>query len=127
MSRRRFPPAPALPRRGVPRTTAAAVLVALLLTILAACGDGFTSSVSDPEIELGRSVYAANCAACHGANGEAETDRQLPREDATVGAPPHDSTGHTWHHPDGQSYKIVTRGGKLFDSPTFKSRMPAFG
>ena len=60
-------------------------------------------------------------------SGEGEIDWQLPREDDTVGAPPHNSTGHTWHHSDGQLFEIVLRGGKLYETPTFKSRMVAYG
>lgn len=80
----------------------------------------------DGEIELGRRIYEVNCAACHGMSGEGEPDWQIPRDDYTRPAPPHDASGHTWHHADGQLYEIVLRGGKLYESPTFKSRMIAY-
>ncbi len=83
-------------------------------------GDG------DGEIGTGRRIYEVNCAACHGMSGEGEPDWQVARDDYTRPAPPHDASGHTWHHADGQLYEIVQRGGKLYESPTFKSRMIAY-
>ncbi len=83
-------------------------------------GDG------DGEIGLGRTIYEANCAACHGMSGEGEPNWQVARADYTRPAPPHDASGHTWHHADAQLYEIVLRGGKLYESPTFKSRMIAY-
>jgi mono/diheme cytochrome c family protein len=110
------------------------LLAALAFALFAACGGDpvvvvptpAPSPTPDPEIVLGRTVYDANCATCHGLAGEGETDWQTRRPDATAGAPPHDSTGHTWHHADGQLFEIVSRGGKLYETPTFKSRMEPF-
>lgn len=40
-------------------------------------------------------------------------------------APPHDETGHTWHHTDSQLFTIVKFGlGAI--SPGYESDMPAF-
>ena len=42
-------------------------------------------------------------------------------------APPHDETGHTWHHPDQVLVKITRLGtAKAVDLPGYKSRMPGF-
>ncbi|MTI45511.1 cbb3-type cytochrome c oxidase subunit III [Roseibium hamelinense] len=49
-------------------------------------------------VTLGALVYAAHCAVCHGAQLEGEADWQTPNPDGTMPAPPHDATGHTWHH-----------------------------
>jgi len=44
-------------------------------------------------------------------------------------APPHDASGHTWHHPDGVLFGITKYGlipGK-YAPPKYESDMPAFG
>jgi mono/diheme cytochrome c family protein len=79
------------------------------------------------QIALGQRVYAANCASCHGANleGQANWQQELP----TGGwpAPPHDETGHTWHHDDQSLFTTIKEGGQATSPPGYKSMMPAFG
>lgn len=72
----------------------------------------------------GRGIYAANCAVCHGARGEGPPDWKVQRPDTTFLPPPHDGSGHTWHHPDGQLFDIVKNGQQ--SSPGFKATMPAW-
>ena len=84
----------------------------------------------DPnEIALGETVYAANCANCHGANLEGEADWKIQNEDKTFRSPPHDATGHTWHHPDDQLIEAIALGGARFEGLNIggTSAMPAFG
>ncbi len=78
-------------------------------------------------VDEGRSVYDANCASCHGLRleGEANWRRRLP--DGRLPAPPHDETGHTWHHRDALLFDIVSRGGQPFMPDGMVSGMPAFG
>ena len=78
-------------------------------------------------VEEGRGIYKANCAQCHGLRGEGQPNWQQQNADTTYPPPPHDSTGHTWHHSDGLLYRIVRDGGKIYEDPSFKSAMPAFG
>jgi mono/diheme cytochrome c family protein len=40
-------------------------------------------------------------------------------------APPHDATGHTWHHPDRELFEI-TKNGPAGIAPGYESDMPAF-
>ena len=77
-------------------------------------------------IARGASVYAASCATCHGNGGEGQPLWRERNPDGTLPPPPHDSTGHTWHHGDGTLYRIVAQGGQIFDGAGFKSAMPAF-
>lgn len=72
----------------------------------------------------GKTIYTQYCAACHGVNGEGQPDWKIPLDDGSLPAPPHDSTGHTWHHADGQLAGIVANGNKLIFP---QSKMPAFG
>ncbi len=76
----------------------------------------------------GERIYADNCAACHGdkLQGEAVNWRQK-KADGTLYAPPHDKTGHTWHHPDKVLFDITKLGGQATAPPGFKSNMPGFG
>ena len=79
-------------------------------------------------VERGNVIYQANCAVCHGPSGEGESPAwKTPNADGTYPGPPHDSTGHTWHHADQLLFDIVKDGGSRFNSPTFRSRMPASG
>ena len=76
----------------------------------------------DPDqIELGQSIYTQNCASCHGENLEGQENWKQPDADGKLKAPPQDSSGHTWHHPDDLLFSIIANGS----DPTF-SNMPAF-
>jgi mono/diheme cytochrome c family protein len=70
----------------------------------------------------GEKVYAQHCAACHGANLEGAPDWKQALPDGSLPPPPHDSTGHTWHHPDTLLLDIIANGG----NPAFNSKMPGF-
>ena len=103
-----------------------------LLTALLAWGAAGAAEqeadAGDPQlVALGERIYAENCASCHGADleGEANWKRQLP--DGSFRAPPHDATGHTWHHADQLLFEITKHGGQAAAPAGFKSNMPAFG
>lgn len=81
----------------------------------------------DPQqVALGQTVYAANCARCHGLRAEGQPNWHKPNPDDTYPPPPHDATGHTWHHADGLLFRIVGDGGMSYEGLGFKSAMPAF-
>jgi mono/diheme cytochrome c family protein len=42
-------------------------------------------------------------------------------------APPHDATGHTWHHPDQVLFDLTKFGVQPIAGPDYRSAMPAFG
>ena len=51
-------------------------------------------------------------------------------EDGVLPAPPHDETGHTWHHDDAMLTDYIRRGGQaVLDDMGVRmtSGMPAFG
>ncbi|MBM3565433.1 MAG: c-type cytochrome [Alphaproteobacteria bacterium] len=77
--------------------------------------------------ELGRTIYATQCAECHGAKLEGQPNWKTPRADGTLLAPPHDASGHTWHHPDSILFRITRLGGQAAAPPGFVSGMPGFG
>ena len=74
----------------------------------------------------GRVIYRTNCARCHGEQGEGQPNWQTPLADGTFGAPPHNGSGHTWHHADGLLFHIVREGGQYGAPAGFKSTMPAW-
>lgn len=78
-------------------------------------------------IAQGRHLYAASCASCHGARleGQPNWKRQLPS--GRMPAPPHDASGHTWHHPDGALYRITKEGSAAVVGNGYESDMPEFG
>ena len=42
-------------------------------------------------------------------------------------APPHDASGHTWHHPDAQLLAITRHGlARVIGQPDYRSAMPAY-
>jgi mono/diheme cytochrome c family protein len=75
----------------------------------------------------GRALYVTHCAACHGGDLAGEANWKSPRPDGSYPAPPHDATGHTWHHGDGTLFRIVNEGGAFYSTAATPSRMPAFG
>lgn len=74
----------------------------------------------------GQALYQEYCASCHGANLEGQPNWMQRLPSGRLPAPPHDATGHTWHHSDEQLLKIV-RDGLAAIAPGYETDMPAFG
>ena len=85
---------------------------------------------ADPEnatqVAHGSELYAVHCTECHGANLEGQENWQTPLADGGLRAPPHDQSGHTWHHADAHLFAYTKNGGKDMAPPQFKSNMPGF-
>ena len=76
-------------------------------------------------VDQGGKIYAESCAACHGAKLEGQPDWRRRTEDGRMPAPPHDDSGHTWHHADRDLFTITKHGvGAVV--PGYESDMPAF-
>ncbi len=80
-------------------------------------------------VAWGKTVYADHCAACHGANLEGQAHWQRPGPDGRLPAPPHDESGHTWHHSDRYLIHVVQQGqvAGVDRPPDYRGNMPAFG
>lgn len=79
-------------------------------------------------VTRGKAIYASQCAACHGVNLEGQPDWRQRLPNGRLPAPPHDETGHTWHHPDAVLIDIVKNGlvpGRTAPSG-YESDMPAY-
>ena len=105
-------------------TAAAAALALLLLR------PSEPALLADPEnapqVARGAALYARHCASCHGARLEGEADWRRRRPDGRLPAPPHDSTGHTWHHPDRQIFAVTKHGSAATMPAGFIAGMPGF-
>jgi mono/diheme cytochrome c family protein len=73
----------------------------------------------------GRGLYLEHCASCHGVRLEGQPDWRVRKPDGRLPAPPHDSSGHTWHHSDRALARIVRDGLQTF-APGYETDMPAF-
>lgn len=89
--------------------------------------DPASTGVPLPEtIAQGKQVYTDHCAACHGANLEGQPDWRTPLASGRLPAPPHDHSGHTWHHHDEILFRIVKEGTAAFVGGGYESDMPGF-
>ena len=83
--------------------------------------------LDDPKvIKEGSRSYLINCASCHGINLEGQPDWDLQLPSGGYPAPPHDASGHTWHHPDDELFAMTKFGGAVYSREGVKSDMPAF-
>lgn len=120
-----------------------ATLVVVMAMVVAACGSGDDSSgqsqgggilpgaestappppdLDAAAIATGEELYRQNCASCHGVDLAGNPDWKTPNADGSYPPPPHDSSGHTWHHGDQFLVDLIRDG---LDLPI--SRMPSFG
>ena len=108
-----------------------AIAGALLVTGIVLFNFGLRSQAmlinpDDPaQVALGRQVYAAHCAMCHGAKLEGEPNWAIRKPNGRLPAPPHDRSGHTWHHPD-RDLITMTKKSLAGLEPGYQSDMPAF-
>ncbi|GIV76399.1 cytochrome c [Litorilinea aerophila] len=114
---------------GIPWQTSAGRLlpvwmaVGLAAVLLSACGGQTPRQASaDATAPDGEALYLEYCASCHGERGEGQPNWREPNAQGVYPAPPHDSSGHTWHHPDELLLQIIAQGGGMPNSA-----MPAFG
>ncbi|MHA1597281.1 MAG: c-type cytochrome [Alphaproteobacteria bacterium] len=114
------------------------IIAAIVSIVLVVIGIAYVNVISGDEdpveaklnkaetVAMGKAVYADNCAACHGVNLEGQPNWQVKNADGTLPAPPHDATGHTWHHADSLLFKITKDGGQAGAPAGFTSAMPGF-
>ena len=123
----------------------ASALTAVLAVLLASCSgavdpqepastpEGFRGldqlydAPPPPDLNLskvvaGEKLYAQHCAACHMPDRSGDPNWKTPNDDGLFPPPPHDVTGHTWHHSDDLLLEIVTKGldGVPSGMPRFK-------
>ena len=87
---------------------------------------GAPAQASD-QVALGTEIYRQHCASCHGAQLEGQADWRTRKPDGRLPAPPHDETGHSWHHPDQVLFDITKQGVAAFAPDGYLSDMAGFG
>ena len=115
---------------------AAAIGLALAVVALAwfgwryftpAAGGPSLASIGGEGIRAGAAVYKQHCAACHGEDLKGQPNWRQRKPDGRLPAPPHDDSGHTWHHPDTVLFGITRNGLKPPLAPDgYESDMPAY-
>lgn len=107
------------------------LLIAIVLVLVWRTTGQKNASRANPadaqQVALGQQVYAANCASCHGANLEGQPEWRTELPTGGMPAPPHDQSGHTWHHPDDFLFNVTKNGGQTYSPPGYKNNMPALG
>lgn len=108
-----------------------ATLVALIATMTVAIvligGRGTADDPQAGDVAEGRQLYLENCAACHGDTLEGQPNWRERLPNGRMPAPPHDETGHTWHHSDDQLFRITRDGVAAIVGGNYESDMPGFG
>ena len=102
-----------------------AVGTALLIGVGGPSQEGQANPQDAQQVALGDKIYRAHCASCHGADLKGEPNWRSRRADGRLPAPPHDETGHTWHHPDEVLFRITKQGVSAM-VPNYESDMPAY-
>lgn len=106
---------------------AAAIAIAAAMLMRPETGTGSADPSDATQVNLGRAAYAAECASCHGVNLEGQPNWRQRLPNGRLPAPPHDASGHTWHHPDRVLFEITRDGIAAHAPPGYESDMPAFG
>jgi mono/diheme cytochrome c family protein len=110
-----------------------AALTVCLAALLAGC-DGapppgtIRLATDDPAVlAKGEAIYRQQCAACHGAQLQGQPRWRERDASGRLPAPPHDASGHTWHHPDEVLFRITKYGvAKAANLQDYDSAMPAY-
>ena len=91
------------------------VEVFVVLVAALACDNASPGPTSPtPSKEKGAALYTKYCLSCHGGSTGGQIS-DIP--------PPHNTNGHTWHHPDQQLTDIILSG---LNTSTETQKMPAF-
>lgn len=95
--------------------TAAILTLSLLLLQVAAQAAGDLATVllrpDDPAtVADGQQLYTEYCASCHGAELQGQPNWRQRQPNGRLPAPPHDASGHTWHHDNGSLFRITKYG-----------------
>jgi mono/diheme cytochrome c family protein len=119
-------------RRPVVVVTGLALVVAVLGSLAAFLTGLFEGWGSGPGsaqkavLAEGRAIYSRHCARCHGANLQGQPDWKQRLPSGRLPAPPHDASGHTWHHSDRTLFEITKRGTAAVVGGGYESDMPEF-
>ena len=111
-------------------SVAAAVVGALVVGYVTYSGledKGMRADTNDAaQLALGRKIYDRECASCHGDKLQGQPNWRQRRANGRLPAPPHDETGHTWHHSDRLLFTMTKQGIEALALAGYKTDMPAY-
>lgn len=111
------------------------VLAVVALGIAALIGQRYTDAEAEPiripyrdsaVVDRGEVLYKENCASCHGDKLEGQSNWRSRGPDGRLPAPPHNETGHTWHHPDPQLFQVTKYGTAKVAPPGYETDMAGY-
>jgi mono/diheme cytochrome c family protein len=110
-------------------SAASAVGVLVAVGIVVCLGTNAEPTEPDPNsaslVGRGKAVYAQYCASCHGANLEGQPNWRERQPNGRLPAPPHDASGHTWHHSDKELFAMIENGIPEI-VPDYQTDMPKY-
>ncbi|MFK7862523.1 MAG: cytochrome c [Granulosicoccus sp.] len=106
-------------------------LAIIASSVLASTGtDGVQTILQADDLAVvanGEQIYQAQCAVCHGVQLEGQPNWRQRDAEGLLPAPPHDASGHTWHHADDLLFEITKYGAAVvIADPDYRSNMPAY-
>lgn len=123
---------------GCEMTKGNVLLAGVVIGVLSVMGYALISRDSGPsggmhadasnvqQVAAGEKIYNYACAECHGRDLRGEPNWKIPLPTGGLPAPPHDESGHTWHHPDSLLFSYTKFGGAAAVPAGTQSNMPAF-
>ncbi len=107
----------------------AATLFGLALFLAMSVNEAYADILrpNDPiTTALGGQLYAKHCAECHGAKLEGQPNWQERQSNGRLPAPPHDASGHTWHHADAVLITLTKDGPATMAGGDYESDMTGY-
>src|SRR5215470_2108104 len=100
--------------RWIAAATSVGLLAVVVVGALVWLGTRAEPAAPDPKdaalVARGAAVYSQYCASCHGAHLEGQPNWRERQPNGRLPAPPHDASGHTWHHPDNDLFEMTKHG-----------------
>lgn len=119
-----------LPRAATPLavTTIGAVIAFVSLVPIGSEERPYRLRPDDAQVVAdGARIYQSNCASCHGSNLEGQPEWRSRDPAGFLPAPPHDASGHTWHHSDETLFQITKMGvAHVIGDKNYKTTMPIY-
>lgn len=80
----------------------------------------------DSIVSTGKEIYLQYCASCHGEKLQGQSNWRQRDTAGYLPAPPHDESGHTWHHPDTYLFLMTKYGIEKMIGKEYPNNMPAY-